>query len=333
MLAVLCVMLASWIPEVVGVTHKVVSSQALDAADQRLLSSTSSEISVARALVTASSVCSLCCALSIILYFVLNQDSRRCGRRILFCLHVADVGVSSAWLLSWWVSPTPSTDAPEAEASPLCMAQGYLLVYFSLASYLWTACFAFHLYQILARRSKYPELYESRYHVISWGLPALTVCQLVVQEISGATLLGESGRPWCWFRTWSDYEWVRSGFHAQLALFYIPVAIVLVHNLATYISLLYHLSDILSTKMEERIWRRLLAYSWVFFLSFVWGIFAVFYQATSPNHELSPSMLYFMSFFTPLQGAMNAIAYGVNEKMRRRIKSGLWQTRQPTQRQ
>jgi hypothetical protein len=46
------------------------------------------------------------------------------------------------------------------------------LVFFSLASYLWTACFAFHLYRILGRRCKYPELYEHRYHLLAWGIPA-----------------------------------------------------------------------------------------------------------------------------------------------------------------
>jgi hypothetical protein len=82
-----------------------------------------------------------------------------------------------------------------------------------------------------------------------------------------------------------------------------------------------------STKMEDRIWRRMMAYSWVFFLSIVWGAFAFLYQvrtnryrpsihargsypfesgmslpqAFSRDHELSRAMLYLMSFFTPLQ--------------------------------
>jgi hypothetical protein len=119
--------------------------------------------------------------------------------------------------------------------------QGYLLVFFSLASYVWTACFAFHLYQILGRQSKHPELYEHRYHLLAWGIPAMTVFQLSVEQLSGFALIGESGRPWCWFRSWSHFDWSEAGFHVQLSLFYVPVLLVFLHNLATYIALLYRL--------------------------------------------------------------------------------------------
>lgn len=34
----------------------------------------------------------------------------------------------------------------------LCYAQALTLQYFYLSSYFWTACFAFHLYQIIVKR-------------------------------------------------------------------------------------------------------------------------------------------------------------------------------------
>lgn len=34
----------------------------------------------------------------------------------------------------------------------VCFFQAFVLQYFYLASYLWTACFAFHLYQIIVKR-------------------------------------------------------------------------------------------------------------------------------------------------------------------------------------
>jgi hypothetical protein len=50
-------------------------------------------------------------------------------------------------------------------------------MFFPLVSCFWTACFAFHLFQLLARRCKAPELYESRYHLVAWGIPiAVGVC-------------------------------------------------------------------------------------------------------------------------------------------------------------
>lgn len=55
--------------------------------------------------------------------------------------------------------------------------QGYLLVFFSLSSALWTACFAFHLHKLFAQQCKTPELYETRYHVVAWGIPTLVQSQ------------------------------------------------------------------------------------------------------------------------------------------------------------
>jgi hypothetical protein len=53
--------------------------------------------------------------------------------------------------------------------------------------------------------------------------------------------------------------------------------------------------------METRIHHRLLLYSWAFFLPNVWTIFTFAYQAVAPNHVLDAPLLYFISFFTPLQ--------------------------------
>lgn len=39
-----------------------------------------------------------------------------------------------------------------ARHESLCYFQALTLQYFYLASYLWTACFAFHLFQIIVRR-------------------------------------------------------------------------------------------------------------------------------------------------------------------------------------
>lgn len=125
--------------------------------------------------------------------------------------------------------------------------------------------------------------------------------QLGLQQMGGFTLIGESGHPWCFFRTFSDYEWSTSGFYAQLAIFYIPVLLIFLHNIVTYIALLYKLGEVLSTRMEDKIWYRMMMYTWVFFLTFVWSSFALLYQAISEDHTLSSLMLYFMSFFVPLQ--------------------------------
>ncbi|KAJ0408997.1 hypothetical protein ATCC90586_005181 [Pythium insidiosum] len=287
-----------------------------ESTQQAVLSAIGHEAEIARALVAVASALSLSCSLAMVVCFVVFQESRRCGRRILVCLHLADVGAAVAWLLTFWIPPSVEEgDGGEPGPTPtICVVQGYALVFFMMASYTWTACFASHLYQILGRRLKHPELYEYRYHLLAWGIPASTIWQLLTQRANGFDLIGESGYPWCWFRVWSNYEWADDGFNTQLAVFYAPVLAVLLHNLSTYISLLHRMTDLLSTRMEDRIWRRMMAYSWAFFLTFIWGFYALLYQNASHDHDVSPKMLYLMSFFMPLQGAMNAAVYGFNKK-------------------
>lgn len=204
------------------------------------------ELATARTLIDVSSGVSLVAAVAMLLCFLGFQESRRCGRRLLFCLHLADAGAACAWLLVLALpSGTPGdgalvdNDAPSTP--PLCYAQAYLLLFFLLASFLWTACFAFHLFQILGRGEKMPELYEGRYHVVAWGVPLLTVLHLGLQQLLGYDVVGESGLPWCWLRTWSDFEWATSGVYFQVSVFYGPLLLVMLHNLSTYLSLLYKL--------------------------------------------------------------------------------------------
>ncbi|KAE9032569.1 hypothetical protein PR003_g9428 [Phytophthora rubi] len=263
------------------------------------------ELSTSKLLIGVSSGLSLLGALVMIVHFVVYQESRRCGRRLLFCLHLADAGAACAWLLVFLL-PTvdDDTDPNEVHTATTCTAQGYALVFFQLASCLWTACFAFHLFQLLAGRCKAPELYEDRYHFVAWGIP--------IAALAGTGLVGESGRPWCWIRSWSDDQWIIEGFYIQLVIFYVPVVLTFLHNLVTYVMLLYLMTDSLSTSMETRVHYRLLLYSWAYFLPNVWVVFAFAYQAVAPKHALNAPLLYLISFFTPLQGLMNAIVYGMN---------------------
>nr|CAI9858986.1 Phytopthora agathidicda G protein coupled receptor 3 [Phytophthora agathidicida] len=286
------------------------------------------ELSTSKLLVGVSSGISLVGALLMVAHFLVFQESRRCGRRLLFCMHLSDAGTACAWLLVFLL-PTPEEDVDpvRTQTARICVAQGYSLVFFQLASCVWTACFAFHLFQLLVRRSKAPEFYECRYHLVAWGIPIATVAHLYTQSLAGTDLVGESGRPWCWIRSWNDNQWSEQGFYAQLTLFYVPVVLSFLHNLVRYILVLYFMTDSLSTSMETRIHYRLLVYSWAFFLPNVWIVFAFVYQAVPPHHVLNTSLLYVISFFTPLQGAMNAVVYGMNRAFRDRLRHTCWRRR------
>ncbi|KAG3114008.1 hypothetical protein PI124_g5998 [Phytophthora idaei] len=280
------------------------------------------ELSMSKLLVGISSGVSLLGALIMIAHYLAFEESRRCGRRLLFCLHLADAGAACAWLLMFYLPTPDENEDPTSFQTPrICTAQGYSLVFFQLASCFWAGCFAFHLFQLLARRCKVPELYEERYHLVAWGIPVATVAHLYTQSWAGTDLVGESGRPWCWIRSWSDDQWSEQAFYVQLVIFYLPVVLTFLHNIVTYVMLLYLMTDSLSTSMETRIHYRLLLYSWAFFLPNVWIVFAFAYQAVAPSHILDAPLLYLTSFFTPLQGAMNAVAYGMNRAFRERVQS------------
>ncbi len=100
--------------------------------------------------------------------FLAFSDARKFSRRLLVYLSIADAGASASWFASsilWFLYDNdkatvsaadtadaavganavhrPVTGANAGSASTGCVAQGFLLQFFSLASYMWTACFAF----------------------------------------------------------------------------------------------------------------------------------------------------------------------------------------------
>jgi hypothetical protein len=72
------------------------------------------ELSVSKLLIGISSGLSLLGALVMTAHFLAFQESRRCGRRLLFCLHLADAGAACAWLLVFLL-PTPDEEADTSD--------------------------------------------------------------------------------------------------------------------------------------------------------------------------------------------------------------------------
>lgn len=87
--------------------------------DQALVHELSREFSTARVLAAISAGVSLVLALGMIACFVVFQESRRCGRRLLFCLHLSDACLSVTWLLVLLLPSGAQKRPPE----PLCQAQ------------------------------------------------------------------------------------------------------------------------------------------------------------------------------------------------------------------
>ena len=106
-----------------------------------------------------------------------------------------------------------------------------MLQFFYLASYLWTACFAFHLNQLIVKNRGDAERHEMYYHLVSWGAPGLICLYLLVRQQMGSNEMGVADRPWCWITTWGDeWAWDNAGVIQQFAFFYVPLLIIFVYN-------------------------------------------------------------------------------------------------------
>jgi hypothetical protein len=74
----------------------------------------------------------------------------------------------------------------------------------------------------------------------------------------------------------------------------------------------------MQTRMKIRIQKRLLLYLFVFQVTSVWGLANRIYQAFNKNHKYDYFLLCMDSAFGPLQGFLNALVYGLNQKLRDR---------------
>lgn len=70
--------------------------------------------------------------------------------------------------------------------------------------------------------------------------------------------------------------------------------------------------------MKIRIQKRLLLYLMVFQLTSIWGLANRIYQAWNPGHKYDYFLLCMDSLFGPGQGFLNALVYGLNQKLRDR---------------
>ena len=278
-----------------------------------------------KAVIIGSSTLSLIASIFIIITFILFEESRRCGRRILLCLSISDALSSIAYIQSSY-----DDDVPNSNDTPLsCIGAGYLLQFSRLSSYLWTLCFAYHLYQILARQNPTPEMYEAKYHTLAWGLPTLSLVFFCTQEINGYDLIGYSGgTPWCWIRSVSGNKPSIDGRILQWSTFYIPVALILFLNLYFYITTLHQLSHNLSHRMEDKIKRRIILYVLSFILSVGFEISGRALDLTLESPTFPDGLLLLTSVFTPLQGFLNAVVYGCNETMWFRYTNFLYRKKQ-----
>ncbi|KAF4039199.1 Slime mold cyclic AMP receptor [Phytophthora infestans] len=201
----------------------------------------------------------------------------------------------------------------------LCYAQALTLQYFYLASYFWTACFAFHLYQVIVKRNEYPEEFLWVYRGVGWGLPGVMLVYLVLRQLTGHLGVGGADRRWCWIAVHTTQEdagddslvWRREGAMQQLSLFYLPVLCVFVFNVGVYRTILKFLHmDPMASRFREKV----KLYVGIFFLCSIWGIIHRLVQFFRTDHSPNEFLGVMESMCDPLQPLLNAVIYGTNKQ-------------------
>jgi len=72
---------------------------------------------------------------------------------------------------------------------------------------------------------------------------------------------------------------------------------------------------VLTRAMKKKIRKRLLLYLVVFFLCSVWGLINRIWQISIAIHRPPAYMTGLEAFFSPLQGFLNALVYGLNNQV------------------
>jgi len=239
-----------------------------------------------------------------------NQKSKAMATRLVVYLSISDVMASLFFVIGAGVDPN------ELNENPFCDIQGWGLQMFVFASILWTFCIAFNFYMAFIRNYRNAvNRFEKYYHVLCWGVPFITACGLLGGNAYANTLL------WCWIG--ASFDTLRFLF------FYIPLIIIMIFNFIIYVLVLLEIRKVLANvkgviaendRQQEEKYRKIkklafkfFLYTIAFFFTWIWGIINRIQNAIDPSYKIYE--LYVLhTFFTPFQGFMNAIAYGLTEQ-------------------
>ena len=240
------------------------------------------------------------------------------SRKIIVYIATTDLFSSAAFLYAG-IRKTGVLSNDGSSATLECTIQGFTLQFFVLASYLWTACFAFHLHQLITKKRKKAHHLEVYYHAVSWGIPILITIVLLVEKLTMHTdIIGGADRPWCWLTNHAtssesyDMEQLQ-----QFLMFYLPAVLIFSYNVSIYVFLA---RQVHGTELGANIRKRVLLYLLVFSVCAVWGLVHRIYQLFSVGHQPLLILTYLESFFGPLQGFLNALVYGVSARVVVRYK-------------
>ena len=242
--------------------------------------------------IVGASACLSLCGCSIIVYSVLQIRElykRLFAIRLIFFLTLADGAAALFNVLGAFVDVRALLKA--GRPSTLCEAQAGGLLYFNLASIMWTSCFAFTLYRDLVPSSRRPALrtYENYYHLLCWPIPAA-----LAGTAAALGYLGDSG-PWCALGPAYSHEY--------LLCFYLPLVCAFAFNIVAYALVRAH-------SREKRVSRTTSLYLLVAVVVWSPSLVRRLQMSVFDARRADFILAVLEAVCMPLQGALNAAVYG-----------------------
>jgi len=199
----------------------------------------------------------------------------------------------------------------------VCNILAALLQYFELTSALWALCIAFTLDQVIRVCNYHVERYEKYFHLISWGLPGITV---ILSEVQG--LFANTGL-WCWISDvhYGTYRWLY--FYGPLILILVYVVIVYVLVSKKIKAQLRLSAAVYQHNSETTIQQTFRWYIIGWIICWVPAIVDRVQGMVAPQDPIF-ILSAMHAFFAPLAGFVNSLAIGFNDEIQAQYASLFW---------
>ena len=259
-----------------------------------------SQVSLIKAVIFSSATLSFFGSIFIIFSYYYFIPLRTFPIKMIVMLSFSDLFSSLAYFVGF---ANHSSTCFKKELS--CSLSSVMTQFFDVASFCWMTVIAFNIHQIITKsRGASVESNEKYYHAFSWGVSSLL---LTVAVATGS--MGDAGN-WCWIKPGYVFE--------RLFCYYGPLILMIIVMACIYIKIGNNLKTFEMHETTNAIIRRLKLYLVVFLITRIPSITNRVVEMVSKESTFVLMLLH--AIFSPLQGFLNALIYGMNKKITRQWK-------------
>jgi len=243
---------------------------------------------------TASILSLIGSSITIVAFFRAHRRSKQLFFQLIFFLSLTDF-FASVFVI---VSQVMSTFFPESYTGDHCIVFRGVVQYFLTVSFFWTSVISIHLYRALHQQPEYKWL-TMVYHACSWILPAIFV---IIVAARHQIIPVEKGT-WCHLTP--VYEWT---------FWFSPMLVSVFLNLVFYVLIMKSVPAQRKIPGQIDLKKQLSLYLLAFVLCWIFDVIVHVITAFKPNCAIYWLWI-LQDFFSPLQGFLNFIVYGVESRM------------------